>query len=126
MKTKTPVSTKKHSVTLKDLTTKKNPKGGAPCSPSPLDKTGKGGAINPIPGVDIIVRKERPCWVAREVYGVENPEWQQFRDWLLGSGSSKFVTFYKANGAAIAHEIATQPKTKELIRHLMDAVKGTP
>jgi len=123
MKTKTPVSTKKHSVTLKDLTTKKNPKGGAPCSPSPLDKTGKGCANNPIPGVDIIVRS-RPCWVAREVYGAENPEWMQFRDWLLGSGPSEFVRFYKANGAAIAREIASQPKTKELIRHLMDAVKG--
>ena len=66
MKTKTPVSTKKHSVTLKDLKTRKNPKGGAPCSPSPLDKTGKGGAINPIPGVDIIVRRE-PGGIAIQV-----------------------------------------------------------
>ena len=34
MKTKTPVSTKKQTVALKDLKTKKNPKGGAPISTS--------------------------------------------------------------------------------------------
>ena len=58
MKTKQPASSKKQPVILKDLTTRKNPKGGAPCSPSPLDKPGKGGANNPIPGVDIIVRSK--------------------------------------------------------------------
>ena len=41
MKTKTPASSKKQPVTLKDLTTKKNPKGG-----------------EEIPGVDIIVKKK--------------------------------------------------------------------
>ena len=58
MKTKQPASSKKPAVALKDLTTRKNPKGGAPCSPSPLDKTGKGCSNNPIPGVDIIVRSK--------------------------------------------------------------------
>lgn len=61
---------------------------------------------------------------AREVYGAENPEWLQFRDWLLGSGRSEFIDFYKANGAEISRKIASQPKIKALIRHLMDAVKG--
>jgi hypothetical protein len=23
------------------------------------------------------------CWVAREVYGVDNPKWLQFREWML-------------------------------------------
>ena len=80
----------------KDLKPKKDPKGG------------------PMPYL---------CWVAREVYGEENPLWQQFRTWLLGSAQPEFVEFYKANGAEIAREIASQPKTKELIRHLMDAAK---
>ena len=83
-------------VVAKDLKPKKDPKGG--------------------PWLD-------SCWVAREVYGEENPMWQQFRTWLLGSAQPEFVEFYKANGAEIAHEIASQPKTKELIRHLMDAAK---
>jgi hypothetical protein len=43
MKSKQSVSTKKQPVTLKDLKTRKNPKGGA---------------INQIPGVDIIVKKD--------------------------------------------------------------------
>ena len=42
MKTKQSVSTKKQPVTLKDLKTNKNPKGGT---------------SDPIPGVDIIVKK---------------------------------------------------------------------
>jgi hypothetical protein len=83
-------------VAAKDLQPKKDPKGG------PWTKV---------------------CWVAREVYGVENPAWSQFRDWLLGSGPTEFVSFYKANGAEIAREIEGQPKVKELIRHLMDAAK---
>ena len=83
-------------VVAKDLKPKKDPKGG----PSPAF-----------------------CWVAREVYGEENPLWRQFRTWLLGSGQPEFVEFYKAHGAEIAREIASQPKTKELIRHLMDAAK---
>ena len=32
MKTKESISTKKQTVTLKDLNSKKNPKGGAPCT----------------------------------------------------------------------------------------------
>lgn len=64
------------------------------------------------------------CWVAREVYGSDNPEWTQFRDWLLGSGSPEFVEFYRQNGEAIAAEISSRPNVKQLVRHLMDAIKG--
>ena len=46
MKTKQAISTKKQSVVLKDLKTMKNPKGGA---------------SNPVPGLDIVVRKKKPC-----------------------------------------------------------------
>ena len=34
MKIKAPASTKKQNVTLRDLKTAKNPKGGAPCIPN--------------------------------------------------------------------------------------------
>ena len=34
MKTKQPASSKKQNVTLRDLKTAKNPKGGAPCIPT--------------------------------------------------------------------------------------------
>ena len=45
MKTKAPVLTKQQTITVKDLKTKKNPKGGA---------------INPVPGLDVIVKKNYP------------------------------------------------------------------
>ena len=45
MKTKQSASTKKQNIVLKDLKTKKNPKGGA---------------SDPVPGVDIVVRKHYP------------------------------------------------------------------
>jgi hypothetical protein len=43
MKTKVAASTKKQNIVVKDLKTKKNPKGGA---------------SDPIPGIDVIVRKK--------------------------------------------------------------------
>ncbi len=64
------------------------------------------------------------CWVAREVYGHDNPEWTKFRDWMLGSGDTEFIDFYKQNGESIAREISGSPKVKELVRRLMDAAKG--
>ena len=42
MKSKEPAGIKKQTIIVKDLKTRKNPKGGA---------------INPIPGVDVIVKK---------------------------------------------------------------------
>ena len=109
MKSNKAIRSNKPAPKLKDLTPRKN---------------AKGGTNKPIPGVDIFVKREPPCWVAREVYGAENREWMQFRGWLLGSGRSEFIAFYKLNGAEISRKIASQPKIKELIRHLMDAVKG--
>jgi len=96
-KFKSPVPSTNKPAAAKDLKPKKDPKGGP---------------------------KPSFCWVAREVYGLKNPAWLQFRDWLLGSGRAEFVSFYKTNGAEIAREIESQPKVKELIRHLMDAAKS--
>lgn len=64
------------------------------------------------------------CWVARAVFGEDNPEWMQFRDWLLTEGSMDFVDFYGQNGPAIAEEIKDMPAVKTLIKHLMVAAKG--
>ena len=30
------------------------------------------------------------CWVAREVYGIENPKWLEFREWMLNDSPSWF------------------------------------
>lgn len=63
------------------------------------------------------------CWVARECFGENSPEWTRFRDWMLTKGSPELVDFYGKNGEAIAAEISDQPMVKELIRHLMNAAK---
>jgi hypothetical protein len=49
MKTKQPASSKKPAVTLKDLTTKKNPKGGASVNPSLSNKRPCGSGTLPAP-----------------------------------------------------------------------------
>jgi hypothetical protein len=61
------------------------------------------------------------CWVAREVYGEENPAWMEFRDWLLTRGSYRRVSRYAANGPRIAEYISTRPGWKALLRKWMDA-----
>lgn len=61
------------------------------------------------------------CWVAREVYGEENPAWMEFRDWLLTRGSYRRVSRYAANGPRIAEYISTRPGWKARLRKWMDA-----
>lgn len=63
------------------------------------------------------------CWVARSVFGEDNPEWMQFRDWLLTKGSPELVEFYGQNGESIARQIKDMPAVKTLIKHLMLAAK---
>ncbi len=89
---------------------------------TPTTYTGSGGA--PAPASGLATQPYFFCWVARAAYGEDNPEWMNFRDWLLGSGRTEFVEFYRHNGEAVAREIAGSPNVKQLIRHLMDAAKG--
>lgn len=63
------------------------------------------------------------CWVAREVYGADNPEWIQFRDRMLATMDKSFVEFYLQKGPAIAATIRDQPEVKQFIRGLMDQIK---
>lgn len=61
------------------------------------------------------------CWVAREVYGEDNPKWMQFRDWVINKASDDFREFYIANGERIAEAIKDKPSVKATIRNWMDA-----
>ena len=62
-----------------------------------------------------------PCWVAREVYGVENPKWVLFREWLLSKAPAWFRSLYIKHGAEFAEFISNKPKLKSLIRRWMDS-----
>ena len=63
----------------------------------------------------------RLCWVAREVYGEDNPKWLQFRDWLMNSAPNWFRELYIKHGERVAQFISNKPILKAVIRRWMDA-----
>jgi hypothetical protein len=60
------------------------------------------------------------CWVAREVYGVENPKWLQFREWMLNDAPAWFRNLYIKFGERFAGFISNKPGLKLIIRKWMD------
>jgi len=60
------------------------------------------------------------CWVAREVYGEDNPKWMQFRSWLLEKAPRWLVDAYCKFGPAVARFISNKPLLKSIIRIWMD------
>ena len=60
------------------------------------------------------------CWVAREVYGIDNHKWLQFREWLLGYSPSWFRNLYIKHGEKFAKFISNKPFVKNIIRKWMD------
>lgn len=61
------------------------------------------------------------CWVAREVYGAENPKWLEFREWVKNDSPSWFFKFYLNYGEKFAEYISDKPKLKWIIRKWMDS-----
>lgn len=61
------------------------------------------------------------CWVARAVYGEENPLWQQFRHWLTTKAPEDVRDLYIAIGPKLAERVAQRPKLKAALRKVMDA-----
>ncbi|MEN3974794.1 hypothetical protein [Emcibacter sp. SYSU 3D8] len=62
------------------------------------------------------------CWVAREVYGADNPEWLRVRAWLFSTAPAWFRDLYLRHGERFAAWIADKPVLKFLIRQLMNRV----
>lgn len=60
------------------------------------------------------------CWVAREVYGAENPKWLQFRHWMVNHSPVWFFNLYAARGERFAKWISNKPRIKNLVRRWMD------
>ena len=61
------------------------------------------------------------CWVAREVYGAENPRWLLFRDWLETTAPDWFHSLYIRFGERFARCIRPFPRVKAAIRRWMDS-----
>ena len=65
------------------------------------------------------------CWVAREVYGADNPKWLVFRDWLSNDAPSWLYNLYAVRGERFAGWIKDKPIVKLSVRWLMDrAIAG--
>ena len=60
------------------------------------------------------------CWVAREVYGEENPRWRLFRYWLLTQAPAWFRALYLRHGARFARWLHNKPRLKAIIRSWMN------
>ena len=66
-----------------------------------------------------------PCWVAQTVYGIDNPKWFEFRNWLFGPDETpRLDTWlqrsYMKYGQTVAKFISNKPVLKWIIRKLMD------
>jgi hypothetical protein len=61
------------------------------------------------------------CWVAREVYGEDDPKWLQFREWVIGYSPNWFYKAYSKYGENVAKVVAKVPALKLVIRPFMDA-----
>jgi hypothetical protein len=67
------------------------------------------------------------CWVAREVYGVHDPRWLAFRDWMLTDAPAWLRDAYAAHGEACAAWIHDKPLVTRGLRVLMDrAIASRP
>lgn len=67
------------------------------------------------------------CWVAREVYGVQNPKWLLFRHWLRSAAPRWLHDLYASHGESFAEWIHDKPWAKLAVRFLMDqAIESCP
>jgi len=61
------------------------------------------------------------CWAAREVFGADNPQWLQFRHWLLNDAPEKLRAWYIANGERWAARLKKNPNAKAVVKRWMEA-----
>lgn len=59
------------------------------------------------------------CWIAREVFGNDNPKWIAFWAWKEFVGPVWFRSWYAQNGELFARWIADKPAVKSRIKHWM-------
>lgn len=61
------------------------------------------------------------CWLAREVYGAENPRWLRVRRWIEDSAPLEFFTEYLNHGREWAELVRRTPRMKPIVREWMEA-----
>jgi hypothetical protein len=61
------------------------------------------------------------CWVAREVYGADNPRWLMFREWMLNDSPNWLFKLYTKFGERFANWLKGNAWLKPAIRKFMDS-----
>ncbi len=65
------------------------------------------------------------CWVAREVYGVDNPQWMLFREWLLsGRAPAWLVGLYMRRGEKFAAWLRPRSWARKALKPVMSWCAG--
>ena len=65
------------------------------------------------------------CWVAREVYGVHDPRWLAFRQWMIWQAPAWMQDLYREHGADLAAWLRERPAAKSAVRLAMSSVTAT-
>ena len=60
------------------------------------------------------------CWVAREVYGVHDPRWLAFREWMTWQAPAWLQHVYARHGESIAEWLRDRPAARTGLRLVMD------
>ncbi len=87
--------------------------GGAQNAGMGIGGAGGGGGGNPF------------CWVAREIYGVHDPRWLAFREWLTWEAPEMLRDGYAEHGEAFAEWLHDRPVAKAIVRLAMDQALAT-
>ncbi len=61
------------------------------------------------------------CWVARSVFGADNPSWVLFRHWMLNEAPAWFRELYLSQGEETAKWLDANPEMKPGIRAWMES-----
>lgn len=64
------------------------------------------------------------CWVAREVYGVHDPRWLEFRQWMTWQAPRWLQDVYASHGERIAGWLHDRPVAKAAVRSVMELALG--
>lgn len=65
------------------------------------------------------------CWVAREVYGVHDPRWLAFRQWMVWEAPAWLQDLYSTRGEGFAAWLHDRPAAKAVVRLAMDRAIAT-
>lgn len=60
------------------------------------------------------------CWVAREIYGVHDSRWLEFREWLTWQAPEQLRDLYAEHGEAFAGWVHDRPVAKAAVRVAMN------